>query len=142
MDRHGIPQVRFHTNAEYDHAFAIRDEMYGQMEEILKASGKKVCAVRHPMPYGDLVAQRVQRFATLDDLDRYNCTIEEREEYEPQGKGTFQLFARNTRISLLDLAEQALFGGEQRSAAVHVNAAAFEHQMPRLAADFNRRLPV
>ena len=35
------------------------------------------------MPYGDLVAQRVQRFATMDDLDRYNCTIEEREEYEP-----------------------------------------------------------
>jgi predicted GTPase len=49
----------------------------------LKAAGKRVVAVRHPMPYGDLAAQRVQRFAELADLDRYDCTIEEREEYEP-----------------------------------------------------------
>ncbi len=54
-----------------------------KVTEILKAAGKKVCAVRHPMPYGDLVKQRVQRFATMEDLDRNNCTIEEREEYEP-----------------------------------------------------------
>jgi len=54
-----------------------------KVTEILKAAGKRVCAVRHPMPYGDLVKQRVQRFATMDDLDRQNCTIEEREEYEP-----------------------------------------------------------
>lgn len=45
--------------------------------------GKKVVAIRHPMPYGDLEKQRCQRFATLKDLDRYECTIEEREEYEP-----------------------------------------------------------
>jgi predicted GTPase len=51
--------------------------------EILKAAGKRVVAIRHPMPYGDLVAQRVQRFATLQDLDKHHCTIEEREEYEP-----------------------------------------------------------
>jgi len=51
--------------------------------EILNKLGKKVVVVRHPMPYGDLVKQRVQRFATYDDLDKYNCTIEEREEYEP-----------------------------------------------------------
>jgi len=49
----------------------------------LKDAGKRVVAVRHPMPYGDLVAQRVQRYATLEDLDRYDTTIEEREEYEP-----------------------------------------------------------
>ncbi len=49
----------------------------------LKGLGKRVVAVRHPMPYGDLEAQRVQRYATLEDLDRYDCTIEEREEYEP-----------------------------------------------------------
>jgi predicted GTPase len=49
----------------------------------LKELGKRVVAVRHPMPYGDLVAQRVQRFAELEDLDRQHCTIEEREEYEP-----------------------------------------------------------
>ncbi len=49
----------------------------------LRALGKKVVAVRHPMPYGNLAAQAVQRFATYEDLDRYHCTIEEREEYEP-----------------------------------------------------------
>jgi predicted GTPase len=49
----------------------------------LKDAGKRVVAVRHPMPYGDLAAQRVQRYAELADLDRYDCTIEEREEYEP-----------------------------------------------------------
>jgi len=51
--------------------------------DILKAQGKKVVAIRHPMPYGDLVKQKVQRFATLDDLKKHNCTIEEMEEYEP-----------------------------------------------------------
>ena len=50
---------------------------------VLKDAGKKVVAVRHPMPYGDLAAQRVQRYAELSDLDKYECTIEEREEYEP-----------------------------------------------------------
>ncbi len=54
-----------------------------KVTQILKDAGKKVCAVRHPMPYGDLVKQRVQRFAAMEDLDRHNCTIEEREEYEP-----------------------------------------------------------
>lgn len=53
------------------------------VSNILKKMGKKVAAVRHPMPYGNLVAQAVQRFATLDDMDEYECTIEEREEYEP-----------------------------------------------------------
>jgi predicted GTPase len=51
--------------------------------EILMKHGLKVVAVRHPMPYGDLVAQKVQRFATIEDLQRYKCTIEEMEEYEP-----------------------------------------------------------
>ena len=50
---------------------------------ILRDAGKKVVAVRHPMPYGDLVKQKVQRFGTLEDLKKYNCTIEEIEEYEP-----------------------------------------------------------
>ena len=49
----------------------------------LKEAGRSVVAVRHPMPYGNLVAQRVQRFAELEDLDRHETTIEEREEYEP-----------------------------------------------------------
>jgi predicted GTPase len=50
---------------------------------ILREMGLKVAAIRHPMPYGDLVSQAVQRFAAYDDLDRHQCTIEEREEYEP-----------------------------------------------------------
>ncbi|MGO8693990.1 MAG: cyclic 2,3-diphosphoglycerate synthase [Rectinemataceae bacterium] len=49
----------------------------------LMKKGLKVVAVRHPMPYGDLVAQKVQRFATVEDLKRHKCTIEEMEEYEP-----------------------------------------------------------
>ena len=51
--------------------------------EILMEKGLKVVAIRHPMPYGDLVAQSVQRFATLNDLERNECTVEEMEEYEP-----------------------------------------------------------
>jgi len=51
--------------------------------KILRAHGKKVAVIRHPMPYGDLVAQRVQRFASFEDMDKEKCTIEEREEYEP-----------------------------------------------------------
>lgn len=52
------------------------------IESLLKR-GLKVVAIRHPMPYGDLVAQKVQRFATVEDLAKHDCTIEEMEEYEP-----------------------------------------------------------
>ena len=51
--------------------------------EILMARDLKVVAIRHPMPYGDIAAQKVQRYAELSDLDKYNCTVEEMEEYEP-----------------------------------------------------------
>ncbi len=51
--------------------------------ELLMEAGLKVVAVRHPMPYGDLVAQKVQRFASVEDLAKHKCTIEEMEEYEP-----------------------------------------------------------
>jgi len=54
-----------------------------RVAQILQAKGRKVAAIRHPMPYGDLVKQKVQRFATYADLDKHECTIEEREEYEP-----------------------------------------------------------
>jgi len=54
-----------------------------RVAEVLKAAGKTVAVIRHPMPYGDLAAQAVQRFADYDDLDKHDCTIEEREEYEP-----------------------------------------------------------
>ncbi|PJA96837.1 MAG: GTPase [Ignavibacteriales bacterium CG_4_9_14_3_um_filter_34_10] len=51
--------------------------------EVLTKAGKKVVAIRHPMPYGDLVKQKVQRFASIADLKKHKCTIEEIEEYEP-----------------------------------------------------------
>ena len=50
---------------------------------ILRSMGLKVAAIRHPMPYGDLAKQAVQRFADYEDLNKHECTIEEREEYEP-----------------------------------------------------------
>ena len=53
------------------------------LAKLLRDKGLRVVAVRHPMPYGDLAAQAVQRFAAYADLDRHQCTIEEREEYEP-----------------------------------------------------------
>ncbi len=54
-----------------------------RITEILKEKGVRVVAIRHPMPYGDLVAQQVQRYAKLSDLEKHKCTIEEMEEYEP-----------------------------------------------------------
>jgi predicted GTPase len=54
-----------------------------RVSKILGEMGYKVAAIRHPMPYGDLVDQAVQRFANYQDLDKHDCTIEEREEYEP-----------------------------------------------------------
>ena len=51
--------------------------------ELLMEKDLKVVAVRHPMPYGDIAAQKVQRFAELSDLEKHNCTLEEMEEYEP-----------------------------------------------------------
>jgi predicted GTPase len=54
-----------------------------RVAEVLTAAGKRVAVVRHPMPYGDIVRQEVQRFAEYGDLDAADCTIEEREEYEP-----------------------------------------------------------
>ena len=54
-----------------------------RVAEVLQSLGKKVVAIRHPMPYGDLSKQVWQRFAKLSDLDKHKCTIEEREEYEP-----------------------------------------------------------
>ncbi len=54
-----------------------------RVSDILRGLGYQVAAIRHPMPYGNLIAQNVQRFGDYDDLDEYECTIEEREEYEP-----------------------------------------------------------
>jgi predicted GTPase len=73
--------------------------------EYLSHLGKKVAVVRHPMPYGDLREQICQRYATLADLDRYNCTIEEREEYEPHIDAGNLLFAGVDYAEILSRAE-------------------------------------
>ena len=60
-----------------------------RVADILKGAGKKVAVIRHPMPYGDLAEQAVQRFEVLEDLEKHKCTIEEMEEYEPHiNRGT------------------------------------------------------
>ena len=73
---------------------------------ILTKMGYKVAAVRHPMPYGDLVKQKVQRFATYADLDRNECTIEEREEYEPHIDNGVIVYAGVDYEAILRQAEQ------------------------------------
>ncbi|MGP8078030.1 MAG: cyclic 2,3-diphosphoglycerate synthase [Thermoplasmata archaeon] len=71
----------------------------------LRAKGRRVAIIRHPMPYGDLAAQAVQRFATMEDLDRAECTIEEREEYEPHVTAGIVLFAGVDYEAILRRAE-------------------------------------
>ena len=61
--------------------------------DLLRSYGAKVAVARHPMPYGDLVKQAVQRFKTYKDLEKHDCTIEEREEYEPHIKNKTVVFA-------------------------------------------------
>lgn len=74
------------------------------VSKIMIEMGYKVAAIRHPMPYGDLVKQRVQRYATYEDLDRFECTIEEREEYEPHLDNGVIVYAG---VDYADIAEQA-----------------------------------
>jgi len=73
---------------------------------ILRQAGKKVAVVRHPMPYGNLVKQRVQRFAALDDLRLHNCTIEEMEEYEPHIINGMTVYAGVDYAAILRQVEQ------------------------------------
>jgi predicted GTPase len=73
---------------------------------ILRAKGRRVVCVRHPMPYGDLVRQRVQRFAAPSDLERHRCTIEEREEYEPHIAAGGVVYAGVDYAAILAEAEQ------------------------------------
>ncbi len=74
--------------------------------DILRGEGQRVVAIRHPMPYGDLAAQAVQRFASYADLDRHNCTIEEREEYEPHIDRGIVVYAGVDYEAILRQAEQ------------------------------------
>ncbi len=76
------------------------------LAHVLKKLGKKTVAIRHPMPYGDLARQISQRFATYDDLDRHECTIEEREEYEPHIDNGFVVYAGVDYEKILRRAEQ------------------------------------
>jgi len=73
---------------------------------ILKAQGKKLAVIRHPMPYGDLVQQEWQRFESYEDLDRHECTIEEREEYEPHIDNGTIVYAGVDYEKILRKAEQ------------------------------------
>ncbi len=73
---------------------------------ILRDLGYQVAVIRHPMPYGNLVEQAVQRFATYEDLDKYKCTIEEREEYEPHLDNGMIVFAGVDYEAILRQAEQ------------------------------------
>ena len=75
------------------------------VSQLLRSHGQRVAIVRHPMPYGDLAQQAVQRFATMEDLDRAHCTIEEREEYEPHLRDGAVVFAGVDYEAILRRAE-------------------------------------
>jgi predicted GTPase len=77
-----------------------------RVAKILISMGYRVAAIRHPMPYGDLVRQAVQRYATYDDLDNFECTIEEREEYEPHLDNGVIVYAGVDYERILRQAEQ------------------------------------
>ncbi len=77
-----------------------------RITDILRELGKKTVAIRHPMPYGDLSRQAVQRFATYDDLDLHECTIEEREEYEPHLKNGVIVYAGVDYAAIVEQAEK------------------------------------
>jgi len=74
--------------------------------DILRRAGRRVAVLRHPMPYGDLTKQAVQRFASYADLDAADCTIEEREEYEPHLREGNLVFAGVDYAAILDAAER------------------------------------
>ncbi|NNF17371.1 MAG: GTPase [Gammaproteobacteria bacterium] len=77
-----------------------------RVTRLLQDLGKKTVAIRHPMPYGDLAKQAVQRFATLEDLELHNCTIEEREEYEPHLRNGVIVYAGIDYAAILASAEK------------------------------------
>ncbi len=74
--------------------------------EMLKKRNKKFVVIRHPMPYGDLIKQKVQRFETIEDLKKHNCTIEEIEEYEPHIEQGVVVFAGIDYAQILKQAEK------------------------------------
>lgn len=83
-----------------------KSQVSRRVTDILRDLGKTIVAVRHPMPYGDLGKQAVQRFASYADLERHHCTIEEREEYEPHLQNGVVVFAGVDYAAILAEAEQ------------------------------------
>ncbi len=77
-----------------------------RVAEVLTYAGVSVAVIRHPMPYGDLTKQKVQRFATIEDLKKHDCTIEEMEEYEPHIDRGSVVFAGIDYKAILDKAEK------------------------------------
>jgi predicted GTPase len=77
-----------------------------KIAHLLQARGKKVVVIRHPMPYGNLIRQRLQRFESYPDLDKFECTIEEREEYEPHIRRGIVVYAGVDYKAILDEAEK------------------------------------
>jgi predicted GTPase len=83
-----------------------KSQVSRRLTHIVKSFGKRPVAIRHPMPYGNLAKQAVQRFASHEDLDKHQCTIEEREEYEPHLRNGVTVYAGADYAAILEQAEQ------------------------------------
>jgi len=83
-----------------------KSQVSRRISHILLEMGKRPVAIRHPMPYGNLAAQAVQRFETYEDLDKHECTIEEREEYEPHIRNGVIVYAGADYAAVLEQAVQ------------------------------------
>jgi predicted GTPase len=83
-----------------------KSQVSRRISHILRDLGKRTVAIRHPMPYGKLARQAVQRFESYDDLDKHECTIEEREEYEPHLRNGVIVYAGVDYAAILEQAEK------------------------------------
>jgi predicted GTPase len=83
-----------------------KSQVSRRITRILRDLGKRTVAIRHPMPYGNLAQQAVQRFESMEDLDRHKCTIEEREEYEPHINNGVVVYAGADYAAILQAAEE------------------------------------
>jgi predicted GTPase len=118
VEQHGVAFSTFDIDATMLHAAkpviavtAVRtgcgkSQASRRIARILAELGKKTVVVRHPMPYGDLARQAVQRFANYDDLDLHDCTIEEREEYEPHLRNGVVVYAGIDYGAILEQAQR------------------------------------
>lgn len=108
---HGARRTMLHSTKPVVAVTAVRtgvgkSQTTRYLSRLLRDQGRRVVAVRHPMPYGDLAAQACQRFGSYADLDRYDCTIEEREEYEPHIDAGGVVYAGVDYARILRAAEQ------------------------------------